>query len=174
MHAPNRQLLAALALGILLAAPGKAREQAEIAPVSRSTIAINASVAPRMQVMGIRHIGAAELASSKGTRRLALCVVANTGVRSYSVTASGPPDGSGDFLISAGRRSLPIALEWRTVAGGARLAPDIAASGFSAADGKCSDGETGTILAIRPKPESGQLAGPQSQQTALTIVIAPE
>jgi hypothetical protein len=174
MRAPYPQLLPALALAILLAPAGKAREPGQIDPVSRSTIAISASVAPQMHVSGIRHMDAAELASPEEARRFDLCVVANTSARSYSVTAAGPSNGAGDFVLHAGRPSQVIELEWNTVAARARLAPEVAASGFSAADRECPDGDTGTSLTIRAEPESGQLASIPLQPSALTIVIAPE
>ena len=135
-------------------------------PTSRATVRISLSVAPRLEVSR----SAVEAAGSSGSAgSQSFCVWSNSGVGSYSISASDASDpsagevargGSGFVLqmAGAGAGTMPLA-----------LAPGVTAAGLTAASAPgCGSGR----LVVRPANMAAN--GPAVRPHALLLIVAPD
>jgi hypothetical protein len=133
-----------------------------IGPTSRATVGISLSIAPRIEVRGIRDAGATDPKSPVGSQ--AVCISANTATRAYGIAVLGTPaPGQARF-----------AFEWAQESGQSRLIPaGTAVMGFVAPEGPCTDQSAANArLVIRSTPQT-PVAAANSAATA-TLLIIPE
>lgn len=140
----------------------------EIGPISRATVTISLSIAPRVEVQGIEEANLTE-----GQAR-ALCVSANTATRGYGVSLLTSPAVT-DPAWGEGS-SRPIAIEW---AGGSaaspirRIAAGSTVTGFVAGPGHCTAGSAANASLIVRSLSAGATTGP-GRETIATLLIVPE
>jgi hypothetical protein len=168
---PALRAICASALLLLLPFGSAALHAAPVAAgrmgaTARATVQISVSVAPRLEVS--RSLAVAAESGGAGTERF--CVWSNTGVGSYSISASEAPDpGAGDPAGGGFAFDVQLAgLEAGTAP--LSLAPGLSATGLRAeAQGACRSGR----LVIRPANMAGD--NPTARRSgALLLLIAPD
>lgn len=169
---PTRpRVLAVCGLVAMLAtasAPALAAQEGEVAAMSRASVEIIASVAPRAQVYGIADTALAPVAGAGSATALQrVCIRSNSATRRYDLAASGEVAGNG-FAIAAGDGSpVPLTLRW-TAAGTRteKLLPGVPLRGLVAAQALCS-GETESTLAIEAAETDRPAVG------TITLTVSP-
>jgi hypothetical protein len=154
-------LLALLPLG---AAGVHAEPAGRMGPTSRAAVQISVSIAPKLEVSRSAVL-AAESGSGKGGTE-SFCVRSNTGVGSYSVTATDASDRTADG--SAG--GVPFEVQLAAARPGAMplmLAPGVPATGLMAASGAGCGSER---LVVRPAKATDNPA----RRDAVLLLIAPD
>jgi hypothetical protein len=99
---------------LLLAVPGEASTiGGEMGNVSRATIGISLSVAPRVQLMRVGKESTSKTAGQSILRAQALCIWGNTPLGTYNVTAL--IDASQGFVIKNGSaHGINYSVEWQS------------------------------------------------------------
>ena len=169
---PALRAICASALLLLLPFGSAALHAAPVAAgrmgaTARATVQISVSVAPRLEVSRSLAV-AAESGGAAGAERF--CIWSNTGVGSYSISASEAPDpGAGD--PAGGGFAFDVQLAGlKAGAAPLSLAPGLSATGLRAeAPGACRSGR----LVIRPANMAGD--NPTARRSgALLLLIAPD
>ena len=137
----------------------------EIGPTSRATVAISVSIAPRIEVVGIRDVGASDQKSLVSDQPLCIASTIATGAYGIALLA---PDSAG----AAANSAAPFTLEWAQEAGPSSPIPaGTTVMGFVAPSGRCSDQNAANArLVIRSSAQSGI----RNSATAATLLIVPE
>jgi hypothetical protein len=156
-------LLALLPLG---AAGVHAEPAGRMGPTSRAAVRISVSIAPKLEVSRSAAVGA-ERGDEGGAE--SLCVRANGGVASYSITASDASDrGAGESV--GDEFPFEVQLTGQSGAIPLSLAPGVPATGLAAAPGSgCGPGR----VVIRPAKLASD--NPAARRPdALLLLIAPD
>ncbi len=176
-HLPVELLFAAAASGT-----GNAATQGSLGATSTGSVAINASVAGRVQISGLRDVTFSDVdAGTAQSDNQDVCVWSNTAGNKYSIKASGSGT-SGAFTLASG--ALPevnYTVEWNKLAArnsGTALANGVALTGQDsvATAPTCASGPTKSASLI-VKMDTTNLQNMQAGATytgTLTLVVAPE
>jgi hypothetical protein len=169
--------LAAVASLLLLAAPGEAGTiGGAMGNVSRATIGISVSVAPRVELLRAGPESASTKAGESGVRAAQpLCIWGNTALGTYNVTASS--EAAGGFLVRDGNgHGLAYSVEWETLAGRAApvaLSNGAALNGLTAATSvRCGGGATAGLVVKVPEAVGRSAAG--GYAGSLLLLVAPD
>jgi len=176
-HLPVAMLLATAAAGTAHAAT-----QGNLGTTSTGSVSINATVAGRVQISGLRDVtftdvdaGVAQLDAQD------VCVWSNTAGRKYKITASGSGE-SGAFTLASGVLTpVNYTVEWNPLFGkltGAALANGTALAGQTSAATAptCASGPAKSASLI-VKMDTTNLQNMQAgapYSGTLTLVVAPE
>jgi hypothetical protein len=144
--------------------------------VSRATIGISVSVAPRVELMRAGATSVARLAGESGLRSTQLlCIWGNTALGTYQVTALGDAP-QGFSLRDQTGRALPYSVEWTSAFGngGAQpLSSGKALKGLEAAtSAQCSGGATAGLVVMLP--EAADRAPGPGIGGNLLLLVAPD
>ncbi|MCW3797711.1 hypothetical protein OMW55_07830 [Sphingomonas sp. BN140010] len=177
-----RRLPVALLLATAAAGTANAATDGSLGTTSTGSVAINASVAGRVQISGLRNVtfsavdpGAA-IADNQD-----VCVWSNTAGRKYKITASGSGTGGAFKLASSGLTDVDYSVEWNQAAGanaGTALTngSTLAGQASLATAPTCSSGPIKSASLI-VRMDTTNLQNMQAGATytgTLTLVVAPE
>lgn len=169
----------ALLFALIHPAPAVAKAAGEVGAISRSTISIRASVAPRMRLTGADVVRVPDaFAGGRQPLVVPMCVATNTSTRLYRVTALGPSAAGTFQTIDSDGRLIPATVTWK--AGGdhqsvRRLVPGSASPNFEASVGSCGAGDRSmAILSIEPASKVADSSETSLPERTLTLLIAPE
>jgi hypothetical protein len=177
-----RHLPVALLLATAAAGSANAATQGSLGPTSTGSVAINASVAGRVQISGLRDVTFTGVdAGTAQSDAQDVCVWSNTAGRKYNIKASGS-GASGAFTLSSGALTpVNYTVEWNKLAAqtsGTALANGVAltAQDSVATAPTCASGPTKSASLI-VKMDTTNLQNMQAGATyagTLTLVVAPE
>ena len=177
-----RRLPVALLIAAVTAGSANAASDGTLGTTSTGTVAINASVAGRVQISKLRDVTFSGV--DAGTDQLDaqnVCVWSNTSGRKYNITASGSGASNAFTLASTGLAPVSYAVEWSATSGsdaGSALATGSALAGQAsvATSPTCASGPA-TSASLIVKMAAADLQTMQAGATysgTLTLVVAPE
>jgi hypothetical protein len=161
---------------LLLAVPGEASTiGGEMGNVSRATIGISLSVAPRVQLMRVGKESTSKLAGQSSLRAQALCIWGNTPLGTYNVTALS--DASQGFMIKNGSGDgIEYSVEWQSP--GDAPGPVSLSSGSALQDlmadrsVRCGGGATAGLVVRLPGPIERN--ADRQHAGTLLLLVAPD
>jgi hypothetical protein len=178
----GRRLSATIMAATALAGTAQAATDGSLGTTSTGTVTINASVAGRVQISGLRDVsftnvdpGVAQADAQN------VCVWSNTSGRKYNVTASGSGTAGAFTLASGALTPVAYSVEWAQTASqssGSGLTSGSALTGQASAATAptCSSGPTSSAsLIVRMAAANLQTMQAGAPYTGtLTLVVAPE
>lgn len=156
------------------AGPAAARSAGDgvIGPVSRASVAISLSVAPRLEADRLAAAGTADR-SGRNRGSDAFCIWSNTSIGTYSVSALAVPGEGGPSAGAAA--AAPYAVEW---SGGpaASSAPPADGTGLAGLRAQSSAGcGSGSALGNALVVSRTEVASsPTSRPAAVLLLVAPD
>jgi hypothetical protein len=152
-----------------LAGPCAARaaQQGAIGPASSGSVAIMASVAPRISVSATTEVALGETdPSGAATADARICVQANSFTGRYDLVASGANDPAGFVLVAADGTTQPLTLSWTDLSAGEQpLVPGVPLQGLEASRTPCT---AATASRLSMAAGSGETAA-----GVITMTVSP-
>jgi len=177
-----RRVPVALLLATAAAGTANAATQGSLGTTSTGSVVINASVAGRVQISGLRDVTFADVdAGVAQSDAQDVCVWSNTNGRKYNIKASGSGSGGAFTLASGALDPVNYTVEWNALAGKATGTGLVNGTGLAgqasvATAPTCASGPTKSASLI-VKMDTTNLQNMQAGATysgTLTLVVAPE
>lgn len=178
----GRRLSTALMAAAALTGTAQAATDGTLGPTSTGTVTINASVAGRVQISGLRDVSFTNVDPSVAQSDAQnVCVWSNTSGRKYNITATGSGAAGAFTLASGALTPVPYSVQWAQTTGqtsGTALSTGTALVNQAslALAPTCASGPTSSASLI-VNMAAADLQTMQASATytgTLTLVVAPE